>query len=137
MMEEASERKQGRGECVGRNKFNEKSDVSEVLYFGMSSIYNTATVAFPCLRSYLGESTRSHQNSEVKHLWARLVEWWVTTFESRVLKTFHIFSFFFFFNFFSLQPSLIFLFDPSSVLSKKAIHTQFLLFGLVSFFPKD
>ena len=41
-----------------------------------------------CLRSYPGESTRSHLNSEVKHLWARLVEWWVTTFESLVLKTF-------------------------------------------------
>ena len=43
---------------------------------------------FGCLRSYPGESTRSHLNSEVKHLWAGLVEWWVTTFESPVLKTF-------------------------------------------------
>ena len=47
-----------------------------------------------CLRSYPGESTRSHLNSEVKHLWARLVEWWVTTFESLVLQTFFFFFFF-------------------------------------------
>ena len=52
---------------------------------------------FICLRSYPGESTRSHLNSEVKHLWARLVEWWVTTFESLVLKTFIIVVTFFFF----------------------------------------
>ena len=39
-------------------------------------------------RSYPCENTRSHPNSEVKHMWAGLVEWWVTTFESPVLKTF-------------------------------------------------
>ena len=50
-----------------------------------------------CLRSYPGESTRSHLNSEVKHLWAWLVEWWVTTFESLVLKTFLFFLFLFLF----------------------------------------
>ena len=60
------------------------------------------------LRSYPCENTRSHPNSEVKHMWAGLVEWWVTTFESPVLKTFPFFlllSFlpmhsFFIFNFF-------------------------------------
>ena len=45
-------------------------------------------------RSYPCENTRSHSNSEVKHMWAGLVEWWVTTFESPVLKAF-LFSFFF------------------------------------------
>ena len=49
-----------------------------------------------CLRSYPGESTRSHLHSEVKHLWAGLVEWWVTTFESPVLKTLFFFYFLFF-----------------------------------------
>ena len=54
-----------------------------------------------CLRSYPCENTRSHPNSEVKHMWAGLVEWWVTTFESPVLKAF-LFSFSFFFFFFLL-----------------------------------
>ena len=49
-----------------------------------------------CLRSYPCENTRSHPNSEVKHMWAGLVEWWVTTFESPVLQTFFFFFFFFF-----------------------------------------
>ena len=48
------------------------------------------------LRSYPCENTRSHPNSEVKHMWAGLVEWWVTTFESPVLKTFLFFFVFFF-----------------------------------------
>ena len=54
-----------------------------------------------CLRSYPCENTRSHPNSEVKHMWAGLVEWWVTTFESPVLKTFSFFLFFFCFSLYS------------------------------------
>ncbi len=73
-----------------------------------------------CLRSYLGESTRSHQNSEVKHLWARLVEWWVTTFESRVLKTF-----------------LLLLFSCSFFSPLFSFFSFFFSSFYISFFPHD
>ena len=73
-------------------------------------------------RSYPCENTRSHPNSEVKHMWAGLVEWWVTTFESPVLKTtlfFFSFSFSFIFLclFFTSEqqkrfPINYFLFSP-------------------------
>ena len=61
------------------------------------------------LRSYPCENTRSHPNSEVKHMWAGLVEWWVTTFESPVLKTF-LFLFCFFIFFFAFFFFLLFFF---------------------------
>ena len=79
----------------------------------------------PCgrLRSYPCENTRSHPNSEVKHMWAGFVEWWVTTFESLVLKTtLFFFSLFLFLSFFFVCfsqvsnkndfPSIIFSFLP-------------------------
>ena len=78
-----------------------------------------------CLRSYPGESTRSHLNSEVKHLWAGLVEWWVTTFESPVLKTFFFFLFFFFF----------FLFFSFLFFSFLFFSFLFFSFSPLSFFP--
>ena len=52
----------------------------------LKSIFQIGNIAWNArLRSYPGENTRSHPNSAVKHLWAGLVEWWVTTFESPVL----------------------------------------------------
>ena len=62
------------------------------------------------LRSYPCENTRSHPNSEVKHMWAGLVEWWVTTFESPVLKTILFLFFLFFFPFFFFFCSFFFFF---------------------------
>ena len=71
------------------------------------------------LRSYPCENTRSHPNSEVK--WAGLVEWWVTTFESPVLKTFIIFlhSFPLFPNFFFSFLSFLFFFVACALATKK------------------
>jgi hypothetical protein len=43
------------------------------------------------MRSYQGYYTRSHQNSEVKRLWAGIVLGWVTSREVPVLHPFLIF----------------------------------------------
>ena len=77
----------------GQKELQKKDKGSNVL------IHNDNSRIGECLRSYPCENTRSHPNSEVKHMWAGLVEWWVTTFESPVLKAF-LFSFFFFLFFF-------------------------------------
>ena len=45
----------------------------------------------PIIRSYQGESTGSHPNSEVKRLKARLVLRWGTAWEVHVLITFLLF----------------------------------------------
>ena len=45
----------------------------------------------PIIRSYHGESTGSHPNSEVKHHWACSVLRWGTTWESQVSNVFAIF----------------------------------------------
>ena len=44
--------------------------------------------ASPIIRSYQGESTGSHPNSEVKHPWACSVLRWGTTRESQVTNVF-------------------------------------------------
>ena len=49
------------------------------------------------MRSYQLTCTGSHQNSEVKRVWARVVLGWVTSWEVLVLHPF--FSVFFFFSF--------------------------------------
>ena len=41
------------------------------------------------IRSYQGESTGSHPNSEVKHPWACSVLRWGTTWESQVMYVLH------------------------------------------------
>ena len=43
----------------------------------------------PIIRSYHGESTGSHPNSEVKHHWACSVLRWGTTWESQVTYVLH------------------------------------------------
>ena len=43
----------------------------------------------PIIRSYQGESTGSHPNSEVKHHWACSVLRWGTTWESQVTYVLH------------------------------------------------
>ena len=42
------------------------------------------------IRSYQGESTGSHPNSEVKHPWACSVLRWGTTWESQVTNVLHL-----------------------------------------------
>ena len=44
----------------------------------------------PIIRSYHGESTGSHPNSEVKHHWACSVLRWGTTWESQVSNVFAV-----------------------------------------------
>ena len=44
--------------------------------------------SLPIIRSYQGESTGSHPNSEVKHQWADSVLRWGTTRESSVIFVF-------------------------------------------------
>ncbi len=48
--------------------------------------------SLPIIRSYQGESTGSHPNSEVKHPWACSVLRWGTTWESQVTYVFEPFG---------------------------------------------
>ena len=50
----------------------------------LTDICYFATLVHGIVRSYHGESTRSHPNSEVKHHWACSVLRWGTTRESQV-----------------------------------------------------
>ena len=54
------------------------------------------------MRSYQGYYTISHQNSEIKRLWAGIVLGWVTSWEVLVLHPLLFFFFFFFFFLFVL-----------------------------------
>ena len=54
-----------------------------------SAIGRLSPMLDPIIRSYQGESTGSHPNSEVKHPWACSVLRWGTTWESQVMYVLH------------------------------------------------
>ena len=59
---------------------------------GCSSLQISSTSRLAVMRSYQGYYTRSHQNSEVKRLWAGIVLGWVTSREVPVLHPLFLFK---------------------------------------------